>query len=493
MTKIWQGVKSERRTQALEALARAARRDLALINFPAANWVPPRQDRDGKPLLDVLVIGVGMCGQTAAFALMRDGIRNFRIVDKATPGDEGPWSTYARMQILRSPKHITSPDLGVPSLTFRAWYEAQHGEAGWQSLHKIGRIDWRDYLVWIRETVGIPVENGVTASELEPTADGVRVTLTSPAGREQITARKIVLAGGREGSGAIRTPHFPGLEQAAEATTGRVFHSSDAIDFAALKGQRIAVLGASASAFDNAAEALEAGAAVVDLYCRRPHLPQVNKSKWASFPGMFKGFIGLDDATRFRIFGYILEEATPPPYESVLRCDAHVAFAIRFGEPWRDLIPSPSSVEVVTDRTRLTYDVAILCTGFDVDVTERPELAAVSGNILLWKDRVSAAESARHAESARFPYLGPGFELLPRDAARTPGISHLHVFNWGVTQSHAAVAGDIPGLATGAWRLSEAICRALLAADIATHERALLAHEDGELIPTTRYVALDKR
>jgi hypothetical protein len=31
------------------------------------------------------------------------------------------------MLTLRSPKQLIGPDLGVPSLTFRAWYEAQHG------------------------------------------------------------------------------------------------------------------------------------------------------------------------------------------------------------------------------------------------------------------------------------------------------------------------------------------------------------------------------
>lgn len=493
MTKIWQGVKSQRRHGALDVLTRTARRDLELINYPAASWVIPRAGTDGRPMLDALIIGAGMCGQTAAFALMRDGIRNMRVVDKAARGEEGPWSTYARMQILRSPKHIASPDLGVPSLTFRAWFEAQHGAEAWQTLHKAGRIDWRDYLIWVRETVGMSVENGVTATAIEPFSEGVRVTLTSATGSERIEARKVVLAGGRDGAGAIRTPSFVGLARDPEAARGRVFHSSDDIDFARLAGRRVAVLGASASAFDNAAEALEADAAAVDLYCRRPCLPQVNKSKWASFPGMFKGFVGLDDATRFRIFSTILEEATPPPYESVLRCDAHAGFAIRFAEPWQDLVPSPAGVEVVTAKGRTRYDAAILATGFDVDVAQRPEIAAFADAILLWQDRVLPSETERHPESARFPYLGSGFELLQREAARTPGIDHIHLFNYGVTQSHTAVAGDIPGLAIGAYRLSEAICRSLLIADIDIHERAMRAHEDGELRPTKRYVPPEQR
>jgi cation diffusion facilitator CzcD-associated flavoprotein CzcO len=80
----------------------------------------------------------------------------------------------------------------------------------------------------------------------------------------------------------------------------RVFHSSDAIDFKRFRAGKVGVLGASASAFDNAAVALGAGAAEAHLFVRRPHLPQINKSKWTVFAGFFLGYRGLDDTTRWR-------------------------------------------------------------------------------------------------------------------------------------------------------------------------------------------------
>jgi FAD-dependent urate hydroxylase len=103
--------------EGLEAAERIARHDLARLNYPAANWVPERFTPDGKRVLDVLVVGAGMCGQTAGWNLLREGIRNIRVIDQATWRHEGPWNTTARMPILRSPKHLTGPDLGVPSLT----------------------------------------------------------------------------------------------------------------------------------------------------------------------------------------------------------------------------------------------------------------------------------------------------------------------------------------------------------------------------------------
>ena len=110
----------------LADLAALARRELAQLNYPANNWVLPREG-----LLDVLVVGGGMCGQTASFALLREGVRNLRCVDRAVRTREGPWATFARMDILRSPKHLTGPDLGVASLTYRAWHEAKYGVAHW--------------------------------------------------------------------------------------------------------------------------------------------------------------------------------------------------------------------------------------------------------------------------------------------------------------------------------------------------------------------------
>ena len=438
-------------------------------------------------MLDVLVVGAGMCGQTAAFALMREGVRNMRIVDRAERGREGPWGTYARMDTLRSPKHLTGPDLGFPALTFRAWYEAQHGAEGWQRLYKVATRDWLAYLLWVRDTVGLSVENGTEVTRLKPAHDHVRVDLATTRGPETIYARQVVLAGGRDGSGAPYWPAFPSLPDQRRAGD-RVFHSSDAIDFAHFKGGKVGVLGASASAFDNAAVALETGAAEAHLFVRRPHLPQINKSKWTVFPGFFHGYPNLDDRTRWQIYTYIFAEGVPPPHESVLRCDRHTGFAVHFAEPWLDVAGSADAVRVTTARAEYQFDAVILTTGFAVALAQRPELAHLSDKIALWADRVSAEEAALHPAEARHPYLGPGFELTERIPGSVPGLSHLHCFNAGATMSHAAVAGDIPGLAFGASRLSRAIAGSLFLASADVLQQAVHAHDDRELEPTRYFL-----
>lgn len=485
-----QEIASARNQPALDALAERARRDLAQLNWPVQPWSLPAAGSDGSQALDVLVAGAGMCGQTAAFALLREGVTRLRVIDRASRGAEGPWATYARMLTLRSPKHLTGPDLGVPSLTLRAWYEAQHGQAAWDALHKVGRIDWRDYLLWVRDTVGLPVENGVSLLDVAHEGNLLRVRLASPEGEETVYTRKLVLALGRDGSGAPRWPRYPSLRQGDSLAARRVFHSADAIDFAALAGRHVGVLGAGASAFDNAACALEAGARV-SQFARRAHLPQVNKSKWTSFPGFFHGFEKLPDAQRWRFYTYIFSEQVPPPWETVRRCDAHAGFSLHLGQNWLDVRPEPDGVRVLTSAGEQRFDAVIFGTGFDVNLLDRPELAAYTAAIDTWAQHVPATEAAAHAEAARFPYLGAGFELRAASGQAqglADALSRVHLFNWGSTLSHGALAGDIPGLGIGARRLATAIASDLFVQDVDAHWQNLQALQEPELKDTRWYV-----
>jgi FAD-dependent urate hydroxylase len=487
-----QSIASPRDETALARLAGQARADLGRLNFPPPNWVLPRTAPDGSPVLDALVAGAGMCGQTAAYALLREGVTNLRVIDAAARGAEGPWGTYARMLTLRSPKHLTGPDLGVPSLTLRAWYEAQHGEAGWAALHKVGRIDWRDYLLWVRDTVGLPVENGTRLLAVEDEAGLLKARLGTAGGEETVWTRQLVLAMGRDGSGAARWPIFPSLRRDDPLARARVFHSADSIDFDAWRGRRVAVLGAGASAFDNAACALEAGAAVTQ-FARRRLMPQVNKSKWTAFTGFFRGYEALDDARKWRFYTYIFDEQIPPPWESVRRCDAHAGFALRLGTPWLDVRPDAGGVTLVTPGAEERFDAVIFGTGFDVDLLDRPEIARYTPHVDTWARHVTPQQAAAHPEPARFPYLGPGFELRAAGTTHADALGRMRLFNWGSTMSHGALAGDIPGLGVGATRLAQAIASDLFTEDADRHWARLQAHEEPELLATRWYVPPDQR
>ena len=70
------------------------------------------------------------------------------------------------METLRSPKQLAGPALGIPSLTFRAWFEAQFGRDAWDALDKIPRLQWMDYLRWYREALALPVQNGHRVTDM---------------------------------------------------------------------------------------------------------------------------------------------------------------------------------------------------------------------------------------------------------------------------------------------------------------------------------------
>ena len=92
-----------------------------------------------------MIVGGGQSGLAAAFGLIREQVNNIVVLDRNAPGQEGPWKTFARMITLRTPKMVSGLDFGNPSLTPRAWYEAQWGAEAWDSARpdsraKSGRI-----------------------------------------------------------------------------------------------------------------------------------------------------------------------------------------------------------------------------------------------------------------------------------------------------------------------------------------------------------------
>lgn len=452
-----------------ELEARLAR-DLDLLILPAPEWSPPHGD-----LLDVAIVGAGMAGLTAAFALQRLGIRNIRLFDRAPEGLEGPWATYARMETLRSPKHLVGPALGFANLTFRAWFEAQFGAAAWERLGKIPRLQWLDYLRWYRTVLKLPVENGVALTGLSGTQDGVVLSLRRQGVETRVAARRVVLANGRDGLGG---PYVPELWRGVDRRFWR--HAHEDIDFAALRGKSVAVIGGGAGATDNAASALEAGAAHAAMLLRRAEVPRVNKSLGISNPGLALGFHGLSDARRWEQTQYVADCAIPAPRDSMLRCSRHPNFELRTAVAIEAVRTEGGRVVLETVRGDLAYDFMVLATGFTVDWAQRPELAALADTALLWRDRTVPPGWEEH-QFADHPYLGPAFEFVERTPGAAPWIGRVHAFNYAATLSHGKVTGDIPAISFGAERLAEGIVTRFYEEDYAVHHQRLLDFATPEL------------
>jgi cation diffusion facilitator CzcD-associated flavoprotein CzcO len=462
--------------QSLAELEARLARDLELLLIPPAKpWLEPQSHPQWGSLLDVAIVGAGMSGLSAAFALKRLGVRNIRLFDRSPAGFEGPWATYARMEVLRSPPDLVGPALGFSNLTFRAWFEAQFGRTAWNEVYRIPRLQWMDYLRWYRRVIDVPVENEVALTGMGGDEAAVWLDLKDAKGLRRIAARRVVLSTGRDGLGG---PYVPPLFRDLDRRYWA--HSSDAIDFAALRGKTVAVIGAGASAVDNAAEALEAGAARVAMLLRRPDVPRYNRGMGINSPGMWHGFDRLSPMQRWSVVQHIADNAIPPPHASMLRCSRHANFSIIARCAPRKAGVEEGRVLLETTRGRLAFDFLILCTGFAVDWPRRPELAALAPHVLLWRDRF-VPQDREHYAQADDPFLGDDLQFLEREPGAAPWVERVHCFTFPAFMSHGPITGDVPAISVGAERIATGIASALFAEDYDRNWTRLLAYNTPEL------------
>lgn len=460
----------------LPELERRVRDDLACLCYPPANWVVPTPL--AEPVHDVVVIGGGMCGLVTGFALIGAGIRNIRIFDRSEPGLEGPWLTYARMETLRSPKQLTGPAYGMASLTFRAWYVAQFGNDAWSALDKIPRPMWMEYLRWYRKVLELPVENNVEVTAIRPEGALMRLMTSGKGAREtSVLARKVVMATGRDGMGHPSIPDFVnGLPETYWA------HSSHDIDFAALRGKRVVVVGVGASAVDNAAEALEAGAAEVRHLIRRKEMPCINKLMGIGSFGFTAAFPQLGDARRWQIMNYSLRTQTPAPRGSTMRVSRHPNAYFHFDAAVDTVELDGDEIVVGTSQGKsVRADFLILGTGFGVDPLARKELDGYADKILLWQDRFTPPPGQENEQLGKFPYLAEDFTFLERAPGEAPWLANIHSFNSGAAASLGKVSGDIPGISEGASWLAREIAAKLYEENFGQYWQRLLDYDTPEL------------
>ncbi len=460
----------------LPELEQRVQDDLACMCYPPANWVQPTAA--AEPVHDVVVIGGGMCGLVAGFALIGAGIANIRIFDRSPTGFEGPWMTYARMETLRSPKQLTGPAYGMASLTFRSWFVAQFGNDAWANLDKIPRPMWMDYLRWYRKVLALPVENGVEVKTILPEGDLLRLTLTGQGAREaSVLARKVVMATGRDGMG---DPCIPGF--VADLPRKYWAHSSDDIDFAALHNRRVVVIGVGASAVDNSAEALEAGAAEVRHLIRRKEMPSINKLMGIGSFGFTAAFPKLGDARRWQIMNYSLRTQTPAPRGSTLRVSRHPNAFFHFDAAVSKVTLEDEEIVISTQSGKtIRTDFVILGTGFKVDPMARKELDGYADKILLWQDKYTPPTDLGNDDLGKFPYLADDFTFIEREPGQAPWLGNIHSFNAGAAASLGKLSGDIPGISEGAALLAHEIAARLYVENFDQHWQRLLAYDTPEL------------
>ena len=460
-------------SSALIALEAQVRDDLAKTSHPSAPWLEPKRAPDGQPALDVLIVGGGQSGLTIAFGLKRSQVTNILIIDKAGEGKEGPWLSYARMHTLRSPKDFTGPDLDTPSLTYQSWHEARSGKEDWQALDLIPRKLWAEYLVWFKRAVGLKVRNGCELLEIGPAADGLLAATVAHQGATSILyARKVVLATGQEAMGNWTIP-----EPLRHLPSRLVARPSDPIDFAALAGRTVAVIGAGATAFDNAAAALEAGAAEVHLLCRRAKIQVIQPYRWLTFRGFLRHFCDLDDVWRWRFMRAILELREGFPQATYDRCARFSNFHLHQGSPVETAQEVGDGIQLQTPQGALSAHFVISGAGTEIDFAERRELKKFAGNIATWADRYQPPDDEQSPRLGRYPYLADDYAFTERVAGATPWINNIHLFAFASTMSFGPSGSSINAMTTAIPKLVYGLTRGLFRADIERHWTSFKAYD----------------
>jgi OHCU decarboxylase len=448
------------------------RRDIALLADPAGSWVRGRVGPGGERVFDVAIVGGGQSGLGACFALRREGVHNVIVLDENAEGLEGPWITYARMVTLRTPKHLTGIETGIPSLTFRAWYEAQFGAEAWERLEKIPRADWMAYLRWLRVVLELPVRND--AKVVGIASEGVGLFRVMLAGGDVVLARKVVLATGIQGGGEWHVPAFVSEALPAE----RYAHSSSVFDYSPWAGKRIGILGSGASAFDNAQHALGAGAAEVHVFARRRELQRVNPIRHMERSGLTKRYALLSDEEKYRALDHFLALNQPPTMDTFQRASAHSGFRLHLGAPWNGVRMEAGDVVVTTPGGEHRFDFLVVSTGTVTDLGLRPELSAFAGDIALWGDRVKVDRPNPLIDA--HPYLGPGFQMTGRTEEGQARLHGLFMFNYAALASLGLSAAALSGLRYALPRLAEGVASQLFLDDRDEVLRDYFAYDEAE-------------
>lgn len=449
----------------------AAREALRLLGPFPENWVFDHSNIDHN----VTIVGGSGSGSTFAFALRRAGIGRVTVIDEAEDeAHAGVWLTRARMKKLRTPKNLPGPELGIPELSFQAWYEARYGVEAYAAIDRIPRVLWAEYLSWYRQFLEIPVRYQTKLVRIEPDTGFLRLHLEVNGVAQVETTRKIIFANGVAGTGGANIP--PVLTSLPRTLYA---HTADEIDFSQLWGKTVAVLGAAASAFDAAGVALESGAKAVHLFARRSQIASVPVIRVRGYPGAYYNYAQIPDTARWFQAWRFNQVGSTPPQDAIERVTAFSNFHLHLSAPWTTAHNRGDRIIAQVHDDIFEFDFAIAGTGYFVDPTQRPELADFAHHIALWRDRYEPPADQRDDKLSTYPYLGTAHEYQEKIPGNAPYLKDIHVFNPAGFVSFGLPIGDVPSIRRDVPAIVERISHDLFFADWSLHE----ARITGDIAP----------
>jgi FAD-dependent urate hydroxylase len=224
------------------------------------------------------------------------------------------------------------------------------------------------------------------------------------------TAHKIILANGVAGNNGAYIP--PALAEGLLAR--RYAHTANAIDFAELRGKRVAVV---------------RGAASVDLFTRRPALASLPVGRVRGYPGAYDNFPELPDAVPWQQAMRFPRAGSTPPTDAIERVSQFPNFRLHLAAPWLSAREKAGRIAARAADGEFDFDFAIAGTGYFVDPGAGPELADFAHHILLWRDRYTPATDEDNEHLGAHPYLGNAHEYLEKRPGAAPYLRDINVQN----------------------------------------------------------------
>jgi len=427
--------------ESVEALDAHVRESLADNRFYSKqSWVRPASTSDGDRIHDVVVVGAGQNGLALAYQLKLRGVRRIVVVDRQRRDRPGPWSHFARMPQLRTPKSIPGPDCGNPLLSFRAWFCSAYSAAEYASFEHIPLRHWQEYLAWFRQVLDIDTVNQVAITDIawDPAHRCFRLRTDD---QVAFAARKVCLATGITATGQWMVPS----ELTGALPRRSYFVAWEEIPWPELAGADLAVVGAGATGFDNAARALASGARSVTVIGRRP-FPKKDlyfelwrgRDDSAVFPdeadsppadqldALLAHHVELADADRRALLAGLFRHGRSPANPDYLSrvCDVDRMTIL---EDWRleriDHDPATGKVRITGNGERREFDRVIFATGPRGGLDHRPELRRLAAITRTWAD---TGDPPGDLDQHTYPKLTAHYQLQPRVGVIADELRHIY-------------------------------------------------------------------
>ncbi len=459
----------------LPMLERLVQRDLEILEYPQKAWMKPVKGPDGKDAYDVVVVGGGHCAISVSLGILQEKIFNILVLDENPEGEEGPWLTYARMPDLRTRKAVIGMEYGYSNLTFRAYFEAREGLEAYASMPRITCENWVAYMLWLRKILKIPFQNSTRVKSIEPTGKLFKLTIERSGKEEVIYCRRAVLATGPLAMGG---PNIP--EEVKDLPGWACAPAFERFDVDALKGKRIGIVGAGATAFDNAGELLERGVASVDMLIRKPKLDRLSVIRWTDWAGFLHTFADLSDKERWDMMRMVQRNPPPPTPRALVRIENNPNLHVHFSSPLVSSRTEGREVVIETAKGEHRVDFLILATGFWVDLSQCDFIASFRDQIATWRDRFTPDNPGNAVKYLNSPYLGRHYEFIEKVEGAAPYLKHIYNLNQSA-QLSMGPTGRVSGLKYGVRRLLDGLVGSFVKEDYDYYLEDLMAYNASDM------------